>query len=118
MQINTQSLRRIDAALKHLSDLKKQGGFLQNGILKKLQINQPGESNYVVGVMKGLKEKLTSSRAGLKKTEEEKVKMHSEFMQTKAKSLTSLTNTLTEKKILVTETRAKDTAVRQRIQRL
>merc|ERR1719265_1269425 len=40
LQINTQSLHQIKAAIKHVNGVGKQGGFLQNGILKKFQINR------------------------------------------------------------------------------
>lgn len=118
MQINTQSISQIDAALKHVGKVKQQGGFLQDGILKKLQLNQPGESAYVLGVMKGLKDKLEKSRALMKSTEEEKSQMHNAFIDTKGKSLKSMTSTLTEKKILLTETQAKLTGVQQKIAKL
>merc|ERR1719324_645667 len=107
VQLNTQSLRQIETAIKHIRGVQQQGGFLQNGVLKKLQLNQPGESSYVLGIMKGLKEKLSKSRASMKATEEEKVKMHNSFMETKGKSLKALTDSTTEKKISLSETTAR-----------
>jgi len=118
MQINTQSLRQIAQAIKHVGKVNKQGGFLQNGVVKKLQINQPGESSYVLGIMKGLQEKLEKTRAELKKTEEEKVKMHDSFMKTKGTSLKMLQDTTTEKTILLTETTAKQSGTKRKIGKL
>lgn len=118
MQLNTQSLRQIEAAIKHIAGVQKQGGFLQNGVLKKLQLNQPGESSYVLGIMKGLKEKLSKSRASMKATEEEKVKMHNSFMETKGKSLKALTDSTTEKKISLSETTAKQAGTKRKIGKL
>merc|ERR1719506_2969824 len=118
VQLNTQSLRQIETAIKHISGVQQQGGFLQNGVLKKLQLNQPGESSYVLGIMKGLKEKLSKSRASMKATEEEKVKMHNSFMETKGKSLKALTDSTTEKKISLSETTAKQAGTKRKIGKL
>merc|ERR1719353_2830481 len=118
MQINTQSLRQIETAIKHVGKVQKQGGFLQNGVVHKLQLNQPGESSYVLGIMKGLKEKLTKTRASLKSTEEEKVKMHNSFLSTKGESMKVMSDTTTAKKILLTETSAKQAGTKQKILKL
>jgi len=118
MQINTQSLRQIDLAIQHVGKVNQQGGFLQNGVLKKLQMNQPGESSYVLGVMKGLKEKLEKSRVSMKKTEDEKVQMHDSFIQTKSSSLKAMTDKSVEKRIANTETNAKESSTKQRIGKL
>lgn len=118
MMLNKQSLRQIDLAIKHVSKVQKQGGFLQNGVLKKLAVNQPGESGYVLGIMKGLNEKLQKTQAELKGTEEEKVKMHNSFLKTKGMSLKSLTDTLTAKKISLSETTAKEAGTKRKIGKL
>jgi len=118
VQINTQSLRQIALAIKHVGKLQQQGGFLQNGLIKKLQVNQPGESGYVLGVMKGLQEKLTKTRDMMLKTEKEKVEMHNSFMTTKGSSLKALTDKRAEKKILLTETTAKEAGVNMKIGKL
>jgi hypothetical protein len=118
MQINTQSLRQIETAIQHVGKVQKQGGFLQNGVVHKLQLNQPGESSYVLGIMKGLKEKLTKTRASLKSTEEEKVKMHNSFLSTKGESMKVMSDTTTAKKILLTETSAKQAGTKQKILKL
>jgi len=115
LQINTQSLRQIDAAIERVGKLQQQGGFLQNGVVKKLQINQAGEPSYVFGVMKGLKDKLSKSRELLMKTEEEKVKMHNSFMKTKGEALKLLQDTTTKKKIELTEVTAKESNVQRKI---
>lgn len=117
LQINTQSLRQIDAAIERVGKLQQQGGFLQNGVVKKLQINQAGEPSYVFGVMKGLKEKLQKSRDLLMKTEEEKVKMHNSFMSTKGQALKLLQDTTTKKKIELTEVTAKESNVQRKIKK-
>jgi len=118
LQMNTQSLRQIDTAIKHVSKVQKQGGFLQNGAMKKLQVNEPGESSYVYGVMRGLKAKLEKSRASLKQNEQDQVKMHNIFMETKGKTLKSLTDGTTERKILLTETSAKQSGVNRKVGQL
>lgn len=118
MQISTQSLRQIDLAIDHVGGVQKQGGFLQNGQLQKLQVNQPGESSYVLGVMKGLKDKLEKTRAVTMMTEKEKVKMHNSFMETKASSLKAMGSKTVEKKILNTEVNAKEAATKRKIAKL
>jgi len=118
MQMNTQSLSQIESAIRHVGKVQKQGGFLQNGVVRKFQINQPGESSYVFGIMKGLKEKLERSRVSLIKTEKEKVSMHNSFMGTKGKSLKALVDTTTTKKIQLTETSAKQSGVKRKIGKL
>lgn len=118
MQLNTQSLRQINLAIQHVGKVQKQGGFLQNGVLKKLAVNAPGESSYVLGVMKGLKDKLTKTRNQLEKVEKEKVQMHNEFMDTKGKSLKSLTDGNAAKKITLAETTAKEAGTKRKIGKL
>lgn len=118
MQINTQSLRQIELAIKHVGKVQQQGGFLQNGVVKKLQVNQPGESSYVLGVMKGLQDKLTRTRAMMLKTEKEKVKMHNDFMETKGSSLKAMSDKKAEKRIAFTETSAKEAGVKMKIGKL
>jgi len=108
IDLNTQSIRQIESAIKHVGKVQSQGGFLQNGIVKKLAMNQPGESSYVFGIMKGLKEKLEKTRASLKKTEGEKVAMHNSFMKTKGASLKIVEDTVTAKQIALSETSAKE----------
>jgi hypothetical protein len=118
MQINTQGLRQLDLAIKHVDKVKQQGGFLQNGVVKKLQVNQPGESSYVLGVLKGLKEKLSKSRAFMRKTEGEKLQMHNTFMGTKSVSLKAMEDKKVEKKIKNSEIDAKQAGQRRKITRL
>jgi len=118
MQLNTESLRQIDTAIKHVSKVNKQGGFLQNGVLKKLAVNQPGESSYVLGIMKGLEDKLKKSRAELESVEKEKVKMHNSFMDTTGKRMKEIADETTEKKILLSETTAKQAGTKRKIGKL
>jgi len=68
----------------------------------------------VLGVMKGLHDKLTKTREMMIKTEKEKVKMHDSFMETKGASLKALSDKLSEKKISLTETTAKGAGVKQK----
>jgi len=118
MQLNTQSLRQIELAIKHVGKVQKQGGFLQNGVLKKLAVNQPGESSYVLGVMKGLKDKLSKSRAEMLKVEKDKVTMHDSFMDTKGKTLKALGDSTVGKKIELAETTAKQAGTKRKIGKL
>lgn len=116
--INTQSLRQLDQAIHHVGGVQNQGGFLQNGILKKLTLNQPGESSYVLGVMKGLKDKIVKTRNEMMTTEEEKVSMHNNFMQTKGESLRNLQESTTNKKIEDTEAKGRKESTERKIAKL
>jgi len=115
---NTQTLKQIDLAIKHLEVAAHHGGFLQNGKVQKIQINQPGESSYVLGVMKALRDKLVKTRNKLQHDEDEKVHMHNHFLGTEGKHKKLMTSDSTEKKIMLTETSAKETGVRDKIDRL
>jgi hypothetical protein len=118
MQTNTQSLRQLDQAIDHVNGVQHQGGFLQNGVLQRLTLNQPGESSYVLGVMKGLKDKLVKTRTEVMKTEEEEVSMHNSFMQTKGQSLANLQEATTNKKIENTETHGRKESTQRKISKL
>merc|ERR1712085_170448 len=61
MAANRQSLDQVDKAIKIVSKVNKQGGFLQHGVMEHLQLNEPGESSYVMGIMKGIKKKLATT---------------------------------------------------------
>merc|ERR1712222_124093 len=47
--LNQQSISQVKSAIKIIQKVGGKGGFLQNGVLRKLQINAPGESSYVLG---------------------------------------------------------------------
>merc|ERR1719345_115981 len=115
LQFNTQSLRQIELAIKHVSKVNKQGGFLQNGVIKKMQLNVPGESNYVMGIMKGIEDKLIKSRTLMKSTEAEQVKMHDQLMAIKGAALKALSDQLAEKNILNAETVAKEAGTKRNV---
>merc|ERR1719424_809696 len=117
-QFNTQSLRQIELAIKHVSKVNKQGGFLQNGVIKKMQLNVPGESNYVMGIMKGIEDKLIKSRTSMKSTEAEQVKMHDQLMAIKGAALKALSDQLAEKNILNAETVAKEAGTKRNVGKL
>merc|ERR1719217_1279032 len=68
--------------------------------------------------MKGLLDKLQASRALMRKTEEEKVRMHNSFMETKGLSMKALRGKYVEKTILNTETMAKEASTKQKIGKL
>jgi hypothetical protein len=118
LDLNTQSIRQIEQAIKHVGKVQSQGGFLQNGVMKKLAMNQPGESSYVYGIMKGLKDKLAKSRVDMKEKEADAVTMHDSFITTKKQSLKSLNDATLAKKIEVSETTAKESGTKRKIDKL
>lgn len=103
--VNQQSRTQIDRAVATLGVVHNQGGFLQNGVLKRLQINEPGESNYVLGVMKGLKQRLEKSKTDMDAAETTKVGQYDELQTTKNAQLTSLEGDVSEKNTLLSEKR-------------
>lgn len=103
MSLNRQSLNQINQAIKMVGKIHSKGGFLQNGVLQRLQINEPGESNYVLGIMKGLLEKLTKTRKELEAEEKKKVAMDDAFMKTKNGQVKATASESSEKKVKLTE---------------
>merc|ERR1719172_356602 len=75
MVINTQSLSQIDAAINHVSSVgQHRVGFLQNGQSGSRQLHNrlAPDSSYVLGIMKGLRDRLEQTRTSLQKVESEK----------------------------------------------
>mmetsp|Transcript_43404 Transcript_43404/g.77907 ORF Transcript_43404/g.77907 Transcript_43404/m.77907 type:complete len:700 (-) Transcript_43404:34-2133(-) len=81
MQLNQESINQVTKAIEHVQKVQKSGGFLQNGVLQKLQLNEPGESGYVLGVMKQISTKLLKTKGELEADEAEKVKNYDELMK-------------------------------------
>lgn len=105
VQLNKQSVKQVQQAIKIVGKVHNKGGFLQNGVVQKLQINEPGESNYVFGIMKGILEKLQKTRAELDAEEKKKVGMDNAFMTTKKGQVESARTERGEKDVKLTETR-------------
>merc|ERR1740121_1502893 len=89
MQINTESLDQVNKAIRIIGRVHTAGGFLQHGMLQRLQLNEPGESSYVLGTMKGLKMKFEKARTELQAEETRKVSMYNSFASTKKAELAS-----------------------------
>jgi len=117
-ELNAQTLHQLGAAIKHVTKVSKQGGFLQNGVMTKYQINQPGESSYVMGVLGGLEKQLQSTKDKLQDAEEGRVKMHDSFMKTKGAMLKSLTDARQAKMIANGELQVKQTRQKNKIRKL
>jgi hypothetical protein len=118
MMLNTQSLRQITDAAHHIGSIQHEGGFLQNGAYRNLRITQPGDSSYVLGIMKGLKDKLDKSRDVMQKTELDKVHMYDDFMHTKGELQHNLESSLSDDKISLAEAEAHLTGVLRHIAKL
>lgn len=104
--LNTQSITQVTKAIATLQKVQKYGGFLQNGVMQKLQLNEPGESGYVLGVMKGILRKLEASKKQLETAEAQKKKAYAELEKNNQGTLKSLQEeiltdkqTLTQKEI-------------------
>mmetsp|Transcript_67016 Transcript_67016/g.160614 ORF Transcript_67016/g.160614 Transcript_67016/m.160614 type:complete len:694 (+) Transcript_67016:152-2233(+) len=101
-KLNDQSVRQVKAAVKIVGEVHE-GGFLQNGVAKKLHINEPGESNYVLGIMKQLSDRLVSTGMELKKTEEEKQSEYKSFMDLKTRQAKLLHKDTVERQLKLNE---------------
>lgn len=104
MQMNKESISQVGQAIKIVQSVQSQGGFLQNGVLKRLQVNEPGESSYVLGIMKQLREKLGKSRDEMEAAEQTRKSKHDQMALTKRQQIESLTQQLAVKQQKVAET--------------
>lgn len=94
---NRQSISQVTHAIEIVGDVHGQGGFLQNGVLRRLQLNAPGESDYILGVMKGLKANLEKTGKELEAVEHTKQQQYDSLMATKGAQLKSLQDEKLEK---------------------
>jgi len=83
MNLNRQSISQVIQAIKIVQKVQKTGGFLQNGVLKRIQLNEPGESSYVLGIMKQLEENLQKNKKEMEGMEKQKASKHDTLMATK-----------------------------------
>eukprot|EP00747_Dinoflagellata_sp_TGD_P188226 gnl/TRDRNA2_/TRDRNA2_46892_c0_seq1.p1 gnl/TRDRNA2_/TRDRNA2_46892_c0~~gnl/TRDRNA2_/TRDRNA2_46892_c0_seq1.p1 ORF type:complete len:704 (+),score=249.67 gnl/TRDRNA2_/TRDRNA2_46892_c0_seq1:143-2254(+) len=111
------SIGQIDKAIKIVGKVHDQGGFLQSGILKKLQLNEPGESSYVLGIIKQLKKRLTANLGDLTKTEEQKKSNYDKLYKTKTALLQSLEEEGSQKKGQLTDTRVAQVTAKKEVKR-
>mmetsp|Transcript_60993 Transcript_60993/g.132265 ORF Transcript_60993/g.132265 Transcript_60993/m.132265 type:complete len:650 (-) Transcript_60993:77-2026(-) len=87
---NTQSRAQVQKAIEILGKVQGAGGFLQKGSLQKLQLNEPGESSYVLGVMKQLSERLNETKQELDAAEQASTQQFANFSGTKSRQITDL----------------------------
>lgn len=90
MQTNRQSLDQVNQAITIVGGVKSNKGFLQHGQLQHIKLNEPGESSYVLGIMKGIRDKLDSTKAELQGDEGKKQSEHQLFLAAKKEELASL----------------------------
>lgn len=100
---NTQSIAQLDQAIKIVGKVHKAGGFLQNGVVTRLQLNEPGESNFVLGVMKSLKTTLVVNKKQADKDEANKQALYDTLMTTKQNQLKATTEQSSSKTTKLTE---------------
>lgn len=103
-QLNKESISQISQAIDIVQKVHNQNGFLQNGVLKRLQVNEPGESSYVLGIMKQLREKLQKSRNEMDSAEQGRKSKHDQMVLTKKQQIGSLTQEFAAKQQKVAET--------------
>lgn len=103
LNLNLQSINQVSQAIEIVSKVQNRGGFLQNGVLKRLQLNEPGESSFVLGIMKQLKKGLEKTRAELLKAQEGKDNGDQDMWSTKKELLLSLEEQMGGKQQLLTK---------------
>lgn len=118
MDMNNQSINQIRLAIRYVGRVQRQGGFLQDGVLKKVAANQPGESSYIYGIMKGLMDRLNQTRSRMNSSESQSLQTYNGLMRTKRASLATVTAAKTAKKIRLAETNALEVGTQQTIARL
>mmetsp|Transcript_80226 Transcript_80226/g.171770 ORF Transcript_80226/g.171770 Transcript_80226/m.171770 type:complete len:733 (+) Transcript_80226:79-2277(+) len=94
--LNKQSISQVSSAITIVGKVHGEGGFLQRGAVKRLQLNEPGESKYVQGIMEGLKTRLEKTQQQMTQTEEGKKKAHAALSKTKKEQLVSLQQEATD----------------------
>lgn len=99
MQLNRQSLDQVGSAINIIAPIHKKKEFLQSGDKtvagQKLMINAPGESNYVLGIMKGLQDQLSNARDGMESEEKGAAEQHEKYIGGETTRITSLQDTYT-----------------------
>jgi len=113
MATNRQSIDQVAKAIKIVGKVHGQGGFLQHGVMQHLQLNEPGESSYVSGIMKGIKKKLDSTRVELQKQEKQRKKEHDAFVAAKKAELASLTQETSDKNTKITESQIQQVDIKR-----
>jgi len=103
MEENRRSLDQVEEAIRIIGKVQHQGGFLQNGLLEHLQLNEPGESSYAMGVMVGIKDKMDKSRVVLQEAETKKQGEHDAFMGAKKAEVSSSEGERVQKRTQLTE---------------
>jgi len=103
-ELNMQSQDQIKGAIGILEKVHQTGGFLQNGAMQHVQLNEPGESSFILGIFRQLKNKLQQNGESAQKAELQKQDLHNTFRDTKNQQLSSLRMSSKDKKIQLTET--------------
>lgn len=114
MEENRRSLDQVEEAIRIIRKVQHQGGFLQNGLLEHLQLNEPGESSYALGVMVGIKDKLEKSRQVLQEAENKKQGEHDAFMGAKKAEVSSSEGERVEKRTQLTESKIQQVDLERR----
>lgn len=98
MLLNQQSVSQVDQAITAVDKLQVRGGFLQDGHMKRLQVNEPGESSIVLGTIKQLKAHLLETAKAIMTSEDEKVRMYGVIVDSKQGQTMLLENDIIDKK--------------------
>jgi len=121
-QTNQQSVNQIDEAIKIVGEVHGgAAGFLQVSAMKGSSSaveQEPGESSYIFGIMKGLKDRLEQTRMSMDSAEKETVERHESFVSTEKSRVNELTGTISSTKQEHTEARVQLVEVEHQRDRL
>jgi len=98
LKLNQQSIAQVTQAIKIVQKVNQRGGFMQNGAVKRLQLNEPGESSYVLGIMKQLKKGLEKTKQQLLAAQANKDKGDKDLWKTKNEQYALLEQQIADKR--------------------
>lgn len=104
--LNRQSAKQLEESIKIVGKVHQQGGFLQNGMVRRIQLNAPGESNYVLGVMKGLLDRMNDNAKKIEAAEKDKATKHENLAKVRTSQISLL-----QDKVIVDENKLSEAEV-------
>lgn len=116
-QLSIQSQRQLAQAIK-ITGAVTRTGFLQDGAVKPLEVNEPGEASYALGVLTELQKTLAKKHVDLENTESQSLDNYNSLMTVKRAELKSLQDDTALKATEVTAKRVERVKVEHTNKRL
>merc|ERR1739848_610128 len=103
--VNVQSIKQLDLAIKILDRQSQVEGLVQTG--QKGKEEAPGESSFVVGVFRSLKQNMERNQQGADEDETKRKNLFEKLVAEQKRLLKNLTTETEDKQILVAEMKQK-----------